>query len=97
MRKTVASAVISLLVFSLGCANWQKYTPKQLDQKAIEAEIRKHMVSDGITGISIDVDKDGVVTLKGNLKTAADRQKAYDDAAKVHGVSRVVNRITVGP
>jgi len=30
------------------------------------------------------------------VKTSSDRQKAYDDAAKVNGVKRVVNRITVG-
>ena len=38
----------------------------------------------------------GVVTLDGNVKTSSDRSKAYDDAAKVNGVKRVINRITVG-
>jgi osmotically-inducible protein OsmY len=70
-------------------------TPKPLDNTAIETEVRKNLTGDGITGIQIDVNN-GVVTLKGNVKTSSDRQKAYDDAAKVNGVKRVINRITVG-
>jgi osmotically-inducible protein OsmY len=70
-------------------------TPKPLDNAAIETEIRKNLAGDGIIGVHISVDA-GVVTLEGNVKTSSDRQKAYDDAAKVNGVKRVVNRITVG-
>jgi len=40
-------------------------------------------------------DNDGVVSLSGHLPTGADRQKAYDDAAKVPGVKSVVNHIDV--
>jgi osmotically-inducible protein OsmY len=70
-------------------------TPKPLDNAAIETEIRKNLAGDGIIGVHISVDA-GVVTLEGKVKTSSDRQKAYDDAAKVNGVKRVVNRITVG-
>jgi len=70
-------------------------TPKPLDNAAIETEVRKNLAGDGITGIHIGVDN-GVVTLEGNVKTSSDRRKAYNDAAKVNGVKRVVNRITVG-
>ena len=96
MKKTLAPVVCLLLLFSaLGCSNWNRVTPKPLDNTAIETEIRKNLAGDGITGISIGVDN-GVVTLNGNVKTSSDRQKAYNDAAKVNGVKRVVNRITVG-
>jgi hypothetical protein len=54
-------------------------TPKPLDNTAIETEVRKNLAGDGITGIQIEVDNGVVVTLKGNLKTSSDRQKAYDD------------------
>jgi osmotically-inducible protein OsmY len=96
MKKTLAPVVCGLLLFgALGCSNWNRMTPKPLDSTAIEAEIRKNLALDGITGLHIGVDN-GVVTLEGNVKTSSDRQKAYDDAAKVNGVKRVVNRITVG-
>jgi osmotically-inducible protein OsmY len=71
-------------------------TPKPLDNTAIETEVRKNLAGDGITGIQIEVDNGVVETLKGNLKTSSDRKKAYDDADRVKGVKRVVNRITVG-
>jgi osmotically-inducible protein OsmY len=96
MKKTLAPVVCLLLLFgALGCSNWNRMTPKPLDNTAIETEVRKNLTGDGITGIQIDVNN-GVVTLKGNVKTSSDRQKAYDDAAKVNGVKRVINRITVG-
>ncbi len=96
MKKTLASLVVSVFLFgALGCSNWNKMTPKPLDNSAIEAEVRKNLTADGISGLTINVDN-GVVTLSGNVKTSSDRSKAYDDAAKVNGVTRVVNRISVG-
>ena len=96
MRKTLASLVVTVFLFgALGCSNWNRMTPKPLDNTAIESEVRKNLAGDGITGLSINVDN-GVVTLTGNVKSGADRTKAYNDAAKVNGVTRVVNRISVG-
>lgn len=95
MKKAFASLVLSAaLVSSIGCANWNRNTPASMDNKAVEEEIRKNMLGDKITGLSIDV-HDGVVTLTGHLATASDRQKAYDDASKVNGVKNVVNHIDV--
>jgi osmotically-inducible protein OsmY len=96
MKKTLASLVVSVFLFgALGCSNWNRMTPKPLDNTAIEAEVRKNLTADGITGLTINVDN-GVVTLSGSVKNSSDRSKAYDDAAKVTGVTRVVNRISVG-
>lgn len=95
MKKAFASIILSAaLVSSIGCSNWNRATPGNLDNKAVEEEIRKNMLGDKITGLTVDV-HDGVVTLSGHLATAADRQKAYDDAAKVKGVTSVVNNIDV--
>jgi len=95
MKKAFASLVLSAaLVSSIGCSNWNRNTPAGMDNKAVEEEIRKNMLGDKITGLTVDV-HDGVVTLAGHLPTAADRQKAYDDAAKVNGVKSVVNNIDV--
>ncbi len=97
MRKIIASITLPLLIAgALGCANWNRYTPAGTDDKAIEAEIRKNLTGAGYTGMSINVDH-GVVTLKGDVKTSADRQKALGEARKVNGVKRVVNEISIKP
>jgi len=94
MKKLLGSIIMSAaLVASLGCSNWNRTTPKSLDNTTTASEIKKNLVADHV---SVDVDvTDGVVTLTGHLPTAADRQKAYDDAAKVTGVKKVVNHIDV--
>jgi osmotically-inducible protein OsmY len=97
MKKSLASLAVTLLLLGFGCANWNRYTPKALDSTAIAEEIRKNMLGDGITGMTVDVDNSGVVTLKGDVKTKTDRQKAIDDARKVHGVKRVIDRIVIKP
>jgi osmotically-inducible protein OsmY len=95
MKKAFASLVLSAaLVSSIGCANWNRNTPASFDNTAVEEEIRKNMLGDKITGLTVEV-HDGVVTLSGHLPTALDRQKAYDDAAKVNGVKSVINHIDV--
>jgi osmotically-inducible protein OsmY len=94
MKKAFASLVLSAaLVAGVGCSNWNRATPAGMDNTAMETEIRKNLAGDHITGLHIDV-HDGMVTLTGH-GSASDRQKAYDDAAKVPGVKSVTNNITV--
>ena len=94
MKKVFGSLVLSAaLVSAIGCSNWNRATPAPIDNTAIESEIRKNLAGDHITGLQIEV-HDGMVTLNGH-GSAADRQKAYDDAAKVNGVKSVTNNITV--
>jgi osmotically-inducible protein OsmY len=95
MKKLLVPLIMSMaLVAALGCSNWNRMTPKSLDNTATATEIKKNLLGDRLTGVDVDV-TDGVVTLTGHLPTAADRQKAYDDAAKVTGVKTVVNHIDV--
>ena len=95
MKKLLAPIIMSVaLVTALGCSNWNRMTPKSLDNTTTATEIKKNLLGDKLTGVDVDV-TDGVVTLTGHLPTAADRQKAYDDAAKVTGVKKVVNHIDV--
>jgi len=95
MKKLLVSTLMSAaMVTALGCSNWNRMTPKSLDNSTTASEVKKNLVADHLTGVDVDV-TDGVVTLAGHLPTAADRQKAYDDAAKVTGVKRVVNHIDV--
>ena len=97
MKKTFASLTVVLVLTAFGCSNWNRYTPKQMDSTAIVEKIRKNMAGDGITGMTVNVDKEGVTTLKGDVKTTADRQKAIDDARKVNGVTRVIDEISIKP
>ena len=94
MKRLLGSIIMSVaLVTALGCSNWNRMTPKSLDNTTTASEIKKNLLGDHL---SVDVDvTDGVVTLSGHLPTAADRQKAYDDAAKVTGVKSVINHIDV--
>jgi osmotically-inducible protein OsmY len=98
MKKTIGLITVALFVFSaFACSNWNKYTPKALDTTAIAEEIRKNMLGDGITGMTVDVNSDNVVTLKGDVKNSSDKQKALDDARKVNGVKRVIDHIVIKP
>src|SRR5919202_670460 len=49
-----------------------------------------------LSGASIDVDtNDGVVTLSGNVKTAAERSRAVRLARQTKGVKRVEDKLTL--
>jgi len=97
--KTSASMMALALVLSLAvsCSNLNKMTPAPLDNKAIQAEVEKNLAADGLTGVvHVSEVHEGVVTLTGTVHSSGDRQRAYDDAAKVNGVKRVVNELKVG-
>lgn len=94
MTKLLVSIVMSVALVAFGCSNWNRMTPAPLDNRAIQAEVEKNLAADGLAGIvHVSEVHEGVVTLTGTVKTTADRQKAYDDAAKVNGVKRVDNKI----
>jgi osmotically-inducible protein OsmY len=98
MKKTIASIAVALLmVGAFACSNWNKYTPKAMDATAISEEIRKNQLADHITGMTIDVNTEGVVILHGDVKNASDKQKAIDDARKVNGVTRIIDQIAIKP
>ena len=98
MKKTALSLALSLvLTVAFGCSNWNKVTPAPLDNKAIQSEVEKNIAADGLTGVvHVSEVHDGVVTLTGTVHSSSDRQKAYDDAAKVNGVKAVNNQLNVG-
>jgi hyperosmotically inducible periplasmic protein len=62
-------------------------------------KVHSEMVDeDLLSGSNIDVDvKDGVVTLRGTVPTAAGRARALEVARKNDGVKSVVDRLTVAP
>lgn len=99
MKKTALLLSLAFVfTVAFGCSNWNKMTPGPLDNRAIQAEVEKNLAADGLTGIVhvASVTGNGTVTLTGTVHNAADRQKAYDDAAKVNGVKAVINNINIG-
>jgi osmotically-inducible protein OsmY len=94
MKKVFVSVVVSLaLISGVGCTGWNKVVPSD---SATEAEIRKNLAGDHITGMTIKVNGD-TVTLQGDVKNETDHQTAIHDAAKVHGVAHVIDQVTVKP
>jgi hyperosmotically inducible protein len=63
------------------------------------AEIKAKLLADTqVSGLRIDVDtKDSVVTLTGNVSSAAEKEKALELARGVTGVTRVEDRLTIEP
>lgn len=92
MKKLILTLAMTAAL--VGCSNWNRATPAPLDNVATTAEVKKNMLSDGLTGIDVDT-TDGVVTLSGHLPTRAARRNAVHDASKVPGVRRVVDKIDV--
>lgn len=57
----------------------------------------KFLADPNVSGLKIDVDTtNGVVTLTGNVKTAAEKAEALRIARDTDGVKTVVDRLTVG-
>jgi osmotically-inducible protein OsmY len=72
-------------------------TGEVLSDAAITSAVKAKLLGDGTTpGLKVDVDtEDGVVTLHGNLATAAQRATALRLARETKGVTRVVDKLTV--
>ena len=96
MKKVLFAAMILMAAFASGCNSWGKAAPQgKVRNEVVEADVRKNLLEDRITGFEVDVYEDGTAYLKGHVKNRADRDKARDDALKVYGVKRVVNNITI--
>ncbi|MCU1348906.1 MAG: hypothetical protein JWO56_1936 [Acidobacteria bacterium] len=94
MKKTAASLLAALSLCSvLACSNWNRVTPAAMDSTAIEAEVRKNLAADHITGLTVNVNG-GTVTLEGHLNST-DHDKAVADAQKVPGVTYFVDDLSV--
>jgi osmotically-inducible protein OsmY len=98
MKRYLLIPMILMMALSGGCNSWGKVAPKgTVRNEIVEADVRKNLLADGITGLEVDVYEDGTAYLKGHVKTRSDRAKARDDALKVYGVKRVVNNISIEP
>ena len=78
MRKTALIITLTLgLMAAFSCSNWTRYTPGNLDNRAIQAEVEKNLAGDGLTGV-VHVDSvsgDGTLSSIGS-SPFADNQTA---------------------
>jgi hyperosmotically inducible protein len=68
-----------------------------LSDDAIYDQVRRRLANDSTVkggGLEVDV-KQGVVTLKGDVERAGQKEKAEKIAKKVKGVKQVVNELRV--
>ena len=64
---------------------------------AITAAVKTKMLADAtVGGLRIDVDtKDGIVVLKGEVKSAAERKRALELAKETDGVKTVKDQLKI--
>jgi osmotically-inducible protein OsmY len=96
MKRHLFILMVLMMTVSAGCNSWGRAAPKgAVRNTLVEADVRKNLLEDRITGLEVDVYDNGTAYLKGHVKTRADREKARQDALKVFGVKRVVNNISI--
>jgi len=99
MNRKVTAVALMLVLLTMACGSMNRVTPKQWDDKAIEADVRGK-IAEAVPSktFAVEVNVSGqTVTLSGHAANAADRQKIGDAARSVNGVKSVINNITVQP
>lgn len=94
------TAILAILMLTAGaCRSLDQITPAELDDEAIEAELRSRIATefpDQTFSIGISV-RDRFVTLSGSVDTNAQRQTIADLARRIEGVRGVTNNLRVEP
>jgi osmotically-inducible protein OsmY len=93
-----ALSLFVLIVFLVGAVA-PAFAQKKASDDQIYDQVRRRLATDrDVKGGSIDVDvKDGVVTLRGDVREARQKTRAERIAHKVKGVAKVVNELRVVP
>ncbi len=93
--KTLVSALALGLV--LGCAGAGEKTGVAIDDSAITAKVKTAFAKDpDVSAMKVNVDTDkGFVTLKGEVKSQTERNKAAQLARNIEGVKGVNNNLMV--
>ena len=76
-----------------------KVAQEAISDGSLTAKIKAKMaLDDSVKALDLNVDTvDGVVTVSGKLRTAAERDRALALARETNGVKRVVDRTTMTP
>jgi osmotically-inducible protein OsmY len=93
-----ALSLFVLIVFLVGAVA-PAFAQKKASDDQIYDQVRRRLATDrDVKGGSIDVDvKDGVVTLRGDVREARQKTQAERIAHKVKGVTKVINELRVVP
>lgn len=109
MRNAKRSALFLSLflsaIYTAGCGSMmgtspdgsKKTTGQVIDDATVTSKVKAALLADAdISGLKINVDtKQGVVRLKGEVKTMALRKKAESIARGVEGVKSVDNQLVI--
>lgn len=99
MKRNTTMLVAFLMLFALACGSMNRVTPKQWDDKVIEADVRGK-IAEAVPSKTFAVDvavNHQVVTLSGHAASEEDRRKIGQAAQSVNGVTTVINNITIQP
>jgi osmotically-inducible protein OsmY len=98
MSKRNATVLVAvLMLFAMACGSMNRATPKQWDDKVIEADVRSKIatkVPSKTFAIEVNVNHQ-VVSLSGHAASESDRRAIGEAAQSVNGVTTVINNITV--
>lgn len=97
MKRNITVLASVLVLFAMACGSMNRATPKQWDDKVIEADVRGKIataVPSKTFAVEVKVNHQ-VVTLSGHAASEEDRRKIGDAAQSVNGVSTVINNITI--
>jgi osmotically-inducible protein OsmY len=99
MKRNLTVLATVVVLFAMACGSMNRATPKQWDDKAIEADVRGKIaeaVPSKTFAVEVTVNH-RVVTLSGHAANETDRRKIGDAAQSVNGVTTVINNITIQP
>lgn len=91
------AAVILMMFAAMACSSLNQVTPAELDDEAIEAELRTRLLDDvelKAFAISVDVDN-GNVTVSGDVDTQNQKDRISQTARNIEGVRSVINNVRV--
>jgi len=95
MRLMSGVLILSLVVTSVAVL----YAEEKVSDDVIYDQVRRKLASDSqVKGGGLEVEvKEGVVTMRGKVRTEKQKLRAEKLARKVKGVAKVVNELTVSP
>ena len=97
MKRNLTVVVCVIALLAMACGSMNRVTPKQWDDKAIEADVRGK-IAEAVPSKTFAVDvsvNHQVVTLSGHAANEEDRRKIGAAAQAVNGVTTVINNITI--
>lgn len=96
-NRSILAVLILMMFATVACSSLNQLTPSELDDNAIEAEIRARLLDDvdlKAFAISVKVNN-GNVSISGDVDTQDQRNRIGETARKVDGVKSVINNVRV--